>query len=219
MATNYPTSLDTTTELPNRSGSDEQDDAPAHSLITTNVNQAVLALEAKVGVTSSAVTTSHDYRIAQLEGTGALTMVEGDAINLVESGSNLTIASIPQVIRFNLSSGASIAASAADWPNSQRRTKVDLTNATYARIVARSSSPAPASGSFAFRYSTDDSTFAYLDGASGPVVTPTAVNTTYVSSWVALTGAAKADVYIQLVGLSGDGVTSYTMGTIELQVK
>jgi hypothetical protein len=203
MATNLPGALDTSANLPDLTTLSEQDDAPTHSTIHTTIHQALLWLEGRVGI----------------PGTGALTMVEGDAINLVESGSNLTIASIPQVIRFNLSSGASIAASAADWPNSQRRTKVDLTNATYARIVVRSSSPAPASGSFAFQYSTDDSTFASLDGASGPVVTPTAVNTTYVSSWVTLTGAAKADVYIRLVGLSGDGATSYTMGTIELQVK
>jgi hypothetical protein len=219
MATNLPGALDTSANLPDLTTLSEQDDAPTHSTIHTTIHQALLWLEGRVGIPGTSVSTAHEKRISDLEGTGELGLVEGDAINLVESGSNLTIASIPQVIRFNLSSGASIAASAADWPNSQRRTKVDLTNATYARIVVRSSSPAPASGSFAFQYSTDDSTFASLDGASGPVVTPTAVNTTYVSSWVTLTGAAKADVYIRLVGLSGDGATSYTMGTIELQVK
>lgn len=60
MATNFPTSLDalsnpTTTTVLN---------APApltHSAQHANANDAIEALEAKVGVNTSAVTTSHDY--------------------------------------------------------------------------------------------------------------------------------------------------------------
>jgi hypothetical protein len=223
MATNYPTSLDTTTELPNRSASDELDDVPAHSLITTNVNQAVIALEAKVGVTSSAVTTSHDYRIAQLEGTGALTMAEGDAIDMVESGGTLTLHSIPSQFAF--------ATASLTWTNQPsavtelagntlRRRKGVLTHATQARIIVTIGGTAANTGAtMAGQYSTDGTTWAYLDGATGPSVSITTVDSLQVSSWVTLTGAAKADVFLRIVGAGGDGVIDPIFGLIELQVR
>ena len=66
MATNFPASLDS---LTNPTSSDSLN-SPSHSAQHANVNDAVEALQAKVGVDSSAVTTSHDYKIAQLESHG-----------------------------------------------------------------------------------------------------------------------------------------------------
>jgi len=63
MAINFPTSLDVFTD-PTAS---DQLNLPSHSGQHTDLNNAVEALEAKVGINSSAVTTSHDYKIAQLE--------------------------------------------------------------------------------------------------------------------------------------------------------
>ncbi len=63
MATNYPTGLD---NLANPASTDELD-APSHSQQHANANDAIEALEAKVGVNNSAVTTSLDYRVKQLE--------------------------------------------------------------------------------------------------------------------------------------------------------
>ena len=63
MATNFPTSLDS---LTNPTSSDSLN-SPSHSAQHANVNDAVEALQAKVGADSSAVTSSHDYKIAQLE--------------------------------------------------------------------------------------------------------------------------------------------------------
>lgn len=63
MATNFPTSLDT---LTNPTSSDSLS-SPSHSAQHANVNDAVEALQAKVGVDSSAVTSSLDYKVAQLE--------------------------------------------------------------------------------------------------------------------------------------------------------
>lgn len=60
MAINFPTSLDTFT---NPTSSDTLD-SPDHAVQHSDVNDAVEALEAKVGVDSSAVTTSHDYILA-----------------------------------------------------------------------------------------------------------------------------------------------------------
>ena len=64
MATNFPASLDSLTNpTPTTSMSGSLSHAGQHS----DLNDAVEALQAKVGADSSAVTSSHDYKIAQLE--------------------------------------------------------------------------------------------------------------------------------------------------------
>jgi hypothetical protein len=63
MATNFPASLDT---LTNPSATDTLD-SPPHDEQHADANDAIEALQAKVGVDSSAVTTSLDYKVAQLE--------------------------------------------------------------------------------------------------------------------------------------------------------
>ncbi len=64
MSTNFPTSLDTYTDVVDT----VTDVLAAH---VNDPHDAIEAIEAKVGINSSAVTTSHDYKIAQLEaGTG-----------------------------------------------------------------------------------------------------------------------------------------------------
>lgn len=64
MATNFPSNLDNFT---NPTSSDTLD-SPDHATQHADVNDAVEALQEKVGVDSSAVTTSLDYRVSQLEG-------------------------------------------------------------------------------------------------------------------------------------------------------
>lgn len=59
MATNFPTSLDA---LTNPTASDPLTN-PSHADQHANVNDAVEALEAKVGVNGSAVATSLDYKV------------------------------------------------------------------------------------------------------------------------------------------------------------
>ena len=63
MATNFPTSLDS---LTNPQGTDSVL-AVQHAAQHANANDAIEALEAKVGANNSAVTTSLDYRIRTLE--------------------------------------------------------------------------------------------------------------------------------------------------------
>jgi hypothetical protein len=67
VATNFPTSLDT---LTNPTSSDSLN-SPSHSAQHANVNDAVEALQVKVGIDSSADTSSLEYRIAQLEAAGS----------------------------------------------------------------------------------------------------------------------------------------------------
>ncbi len=84
--------------------------------------------------------------------------------------------------------------------------KVDLTNATQARIGFGASSTA-ANGRMRLQYSTDFSTWNYIDGSTGPEVdTGTNDNT---SSWVNLASGAKADVWIRvMVGTTTGTVSS-----------
>lgn len=65
MAITYPTTLDT---LTNPAATDKEDNSSVyHDVQHSDVNDAVEALEAKVGVNSSTVTSSLDYRIRNLE--------------------------------------------------------------------------------------------------------------------------------------------------------
>jgi hypothetical protein len=66
---NFPTSLDT---LSNPVGTDKVNNAVAalkHATQHANANDAIEALEAKVGINGSAVTTSHDYKLSSVTGT------------------------------------------------------------------------------------------------------------------------------------------------------
>ena len=71
MATNFPASLDT---LTNPTSSDSLS-SPSHSAQHANANDAIEALQAKVGADSSAVTSSHDYKIA--DHASRITTLEG----------------------------------------------------------------------------------------------------------------------------------------------
>jgi len=65
MASNFPSSLDTFT---NPSSSDAMDSVSVpHASQHSDLNDAVEALQAKVGADSSGVASSHDYKIAALE--------------------------------------------------------------------------------------------------------------------------------------------------------
>lgn len=83
MATNFPTSLDT---LTNPSAGDPTTN-PSHALQHANANDAIEALEAKVGINGSAVTTSLDYRMglqfikSQVVGTSVASVTVSDAFS------------------------------------------------------------------------------------------------------------------------------------------
>jgi len=66
MAINFPTSLDS---LSNPSPTDSLNDGSVpHATQHSDTNDAVEALEAKVGANSSGVTTSHDYKLSAVTG-------------------------------------------------------------------------------------------------------------------------------------------------------
>lgn len=73
MATNFPTSLDT---LVNPSSGDSLSDPP-HSNQHANANDAIEALQAKVGVDGSAVATSLDYLVTRADAFGSSGLESG----------------------------------------------------------------------------------------------------------------------------------------------
>ena len=84
MSTNFPTSLDS---LTNPTGSDTMNGV-SHSSQHANLNDAVEALQAKVGINGSAVTTSHDYKLAALSSTSDVehnSMAVGDGTSTAPS--------------------------------------------------------------------------------------------------------------------------------------
>lgn len=102
MATNFPGSLDS---LTNPISSDPLNN-PSHSDQHANSNDAIEALEAKVGVDGSAVTSSLDYKVAQTAPKGAqyVTLVSdstltaervltaGTGISVTDGTSTVTVA-------------------------------------------------------------------------------------------------------------------------------
>jgi hypothetical protein len=63
--TSFPTNLDS----PTSPAANNKLNSPSHSAIETLQNDAILAIETKVGKDSSAVTTSHDYKLSEVTST------------------------------------------------------------------------------------------------------------------------------------------------------
>lgn len=91
MATSFPTSLDSFT---NPVSSDTLS-SPSHAGQHSNANDAIEALQAKVGVDSSAVTTSLDYKVATLESapTGRRNLLYNGAMQIAQRGTSASYGS------------------------------------------------------------------------------------------------------------------------------
>lgn len=100
MSVNFPTSLDT---LTNPQTSDPQNN-PSHAGQHSDANDAIEALEAKVGANTSAVTSSHDYKISQLE-TNSLTAASSATLTNKTIDANGTGNSISNLETADLASG------------------------------------------------------------------------------------------------------------------
>lgn len=105
MPTTFPTALDSFT---NPTAADNLNSATVpHADQHANVNDAIEALEAKVGVDGSGVTVSFDYRIAQLESSSHAAVTIGTANGLSLAGQVISLAVA--------TAGNAGALSAADW--------------------------------------------------------------------------------------------------------
>jgi hypothetical protein len=101
MATNFPTTLDTFT---NPTGTDPLSN-PSHAAQHSDINDAVEALQAKVGVDSSAVTTSLDSRVKTIEDNSAPKyFVE----NLQTTNYTLALVDVAKVVAFDSASNLTL---------------------------------------------------------------------------------------------------------------
>lgn len=94
MATNFPTTLDDATSIPVEAASTTL--ATNHVTAHQNIQDAIEAIEAKLGVNSSAVTTSHDYKLSGVTSTDkavSLTGTESLTNKTLGVGSKITLGS------------------------------------------------------------------------------------------------------------------------------
>lgn len=95
------------------------------------------------------------------------------------------------------------------------RTKVDLTNVTGVTFVVNVQTAGVAGSKLRVEYSTDESTWAALQATgNAPEV---AIDATGVKTAAATIDAgAKANVFLRVVGISGDGATDPAFGSVAL---
>lgn len=97
------------------------------------------------------------------------------------------------------------------------RVKADLTTAGKVRLMGRLVTGGLAGSELRLQYSTDESTWDYLDGVSGPSISLTSAGL-ITSSWLAPTVSALADVFLRLIGINGNGITAPTFGVVAVEV-
>jgi len=178
----------------------------------------------------ASTSTADPNSLQALIDTHAALVASSSILGHVKVGTSLGIASgvlsgIPATIPFrtqHATSGAwAMPLALTEWNGSTAgRIKADLTNATQARLILRMGGTSGLAGSeLRAQYSTNESVWDYLDGVSGPGCATSAANTTVVSAWVSLAFAAKADVFLRIIGINGDGGTAPTFGNFSVQVR
>ena len=103
MATNFPTSLDA---LTNPVAGDSLS-SPSHAGQHADANDAIEALQAKVGVNNSAVTTSIDYKLRNLDGS-AITggTMAGTVVNRLEEDWNIVASAATGTINLDVNTAS-----------------------------------------------------------------------------------------------------------------
>jgi hypothetical protein len=125
----------------------------------------------------------------------------------------------PTASGFTLTNMAAALTEFASSPNSSR-TAADLTNASEMRIVVGvTSTPGSASAQMRVQYSTDETTWNYVDGASGPAASIATASVTSRGSWVTIDAGAKADVYLRIISINGDGAADPNLRSVQVQVR
>lgn len=88
MASNFPSSLDTSSTIPAEAGTTAL--SVNHVIAHQNIQDILEAVEAKVGVDSSAVTTSHDYKLSAVGGSTKAVPNSGGSM----SGATITTSTV-----------------------------------------------------------------------------------------------------------------------------
>lgn len=100
-----------------------------------------------------------------------------------------------------------------------RRVPFDATRFTQARIAANVEVAGATGATLRCEFATTDGgAYGALDGGTGPNVLIDALGTK-VGSWVTLVSGAKADVFLRVVGVGGDGAADPDLGLIAVQFR
>lgn len=98
------------------------------------------------------------------------------------------------------------------------RTATDLTAITRVRLVGNVQVAGAASAELRVQYSTNLTDWFYLDGASGPGMAIGTVGPKR-TAWVNLVAGAKADVWLRVVNINGDGAADPNIRSMLLQAE
>lgn len=98
------------------------------------------------------------------------------------------------------------------------RTRYDLSACSQMRVVTRVNTAGSVNSELRVQYSTDESTWSYLDGVSGPSVSM-ATGGTVAGAWATIAAAARADVILRVVSFGGDGAASPSVANLFAQVR
>jgi hypothetical protein len=95
-----------------------------------------------------------------------------------------------------------------------RRAKKDLTDVHKVRLVARVSTPGSVNAVLRAEYSVDESAWQSLTTSTLSIATPAG---TKASAWDELPAGARGDVFIRVMGQSGDGTADPVVGNVYLE--
>jgi len=207
MASNFPSSLDTFT---NPSSTDAMDSVSVpHATQHSDLNDAVEALQAKVGADSSGVASSHDYKIAQLEGrdTAGLVLITATTFSAVSSVSvDGCFTSDYRNYRIVLENTNS---TTSENRIRLRASSTDNTDAVYDRASVFASSGGTGYqndvAQTAWRFDTNYA--AVINSRSFDVFSPALAARTFVNHHMVET--AGTDIFVSLSGLGHRNATAY----------
>jgi hypothetical protein len=133
---NYPTSLDNSTTIPAESANTKL--STNHVTAHQNIQDAIEAIEAKVGVDGSAVTTSHDYKLSAITGSNKAVPNSG----AVMSGATITTSTVNGVTLATGGSSTNFLSQDGTYQNgattdASTTVKGVVEEATYAETIAR----------------------------------------------------------------------------------
>lgn len=190
MSINFPTSLDTFT---NPLSTDTETAVP-HATQHANANDAITALETKVGINSSAVNTTHDYKLS-----GVTTGDKAMSLTGTEVGTNKTFTA-PKI---NIGSDATGDIYYRDGSGNFQRLPIgsagQILNVSNSSIPAWVSNPSAADAAAGTKGVVDIATQAQADvgtatgSTSAPLVTANSnVRARNINAYVADTGSSTA---------------------------